>query len=333
MNNFQNIVILVSDSLRYDSVPKEISENPIPTLAPSLHTPTSFASFFTARSPDNHNVKNFIEDLNPDLPTAAEYFENFSFYDGLSSSINKHIFRSEPQELDDMKPPFLWIERAMDTHLPYGIIGHERDADFEISGQEYIKKGKKGEIDLEEEYDRGAKSLEKHFFRHIDELENHGIMEDTLVILTSDHGELLGENFLGRRRYDHNYPPMRELVEVPTVFWNAEVEADCMRLIDVLPTALEIVGKNGYFGDGVDIRHNQVEEGINIMEDIKGNFRTQWRFQGNQWRPTGKSKVDIATKTLWGDLKKTVYRKGYRPIEKRIEEKKESEEELGGIDI
>ncbi|MCJ7450363.1 MAG: hypothetical protein MUP58_01340 [Candidatus Nanohaloarchaeota archaeon QJJ-9] len=65
--DFKNIVVFVSDSLRYDFFPEELAEESesgiIPTLAPSLHTPTSFASLFTGLSPENHNVRGFIEEL------------------------------------------------------------------------------------------------------------------------------------------------------------------------------------------------------------------------------------------------------------------------------
>ncbi|MDY6765866.1 MAG: hypothetical protein SVW77_00705, partial [Candidatus Nanohaloarchaea archaeon] len=76
----KNIVVLVADALRYDSVPervrREFQSGVIPTLAPSLHTPTSFASLFTARSPEHHNVRGFIQDLDPSLPTAFDRFEH-----------------------------------------------------------------------------------------------------------------------------------------------------------------------------------------------------------------------------------------------------------------
>ncbi|MDY6761673.1 MAG: sulfatase-like hydrolase/transferase, partial [Candidatus Nanohaloarchaea archaeon] len=262
-----NIVVLVADALRYDAVPDRVEEefqsDVIPTLAPSLHTPTSFASLFTARSPENHNVRGFIEDLDPELETGFDRFDNASFYDGEDSAINKHIFRSPGTDLDGMEEPFIWVERLMETHIFYGEMGHDRDFDLDMTGDEYRRKGIRGDFDLREEYRNGVEKLEDHIFHHIDELEQRGLLDDTLVVVTADHGELFGERYLFRRRWEHNYPPLRPLVQVPTAFYNAEVDADCMRLIDVLPTAFSILGKE-LFGDGVDVRDGPVREGVNI---------------------------------------------------------------------
>ena len=144
-SKYKNIVVFVADSLRYDSVPESLSQGNtvIPTLTPSLHSPTSFASLFTARNARNHTVHNFLEDLDPSIPTAFDYFEHSSFYDGDISSINKHIYKSGGKDLTEMEEPFIWIERMMDTHLPYGRARHERDYEFELSGREYIEKEKK----------------------------------------------------------------------------------------------------------------------------------------------------------------------------------------------
>lgn len=333
---FDNILLFVSDSLRYDSVPDKIASDSevIPTLAPSLHTPTSFASLFTARSPENHNVKNFLEDLDDTYPTAFDTGMDSSFYvKEEPSSINRHIFRSDGRDLDAMEPPFLWIERGMETHIPYGVIGHESPEDFEFSGREYIQRGARGEIDLHSEYQKGTDALADHLSRHMDELEDRGILDDTLVVLTSDHGDLLGERFLGQRRFDHNYPPMRELVEVPTVFLNADVDAECMRLIDVLPTALAMTGRDPGFGDGVDVRGHEVREGVNVMEDVKAEFRTRWRFRDGHWRPTWRSRAQIVGKTLLGDLKRAVYRGAYSPVKERLEDLTEEPDETSDLDI
>ncbi len=336
----RNIVILVADSLRYDSVPDSIAGDSasavIPTLAPSLHTPTSFASLFTGLEAQNHTVRRFIEDLDPGTETAFDRVPNASFWDGPDSALNKHVFKSSLQDLDEMEEPFLWIERVMDTHLPYGKLGHQQDYDFDEGGWEYIER-LKGEDRVREAYQEGLDAFAEHFRHHLDELEDRGILDDTLVVVTSDHGELLGERFLWRERYEHNYPPLRPLVEVPTVFYNAEVDAEAMRLVDVVPTALGITGRDGTLGDGVDVREKEVTRGTNIMEDVKARFDTTWRFRGEHWAPTPASRLQIVAKTLLGDLKRFSYRRGYKPLEEKLaerrEERKKEQDELAGVEI
>lgn len=330
----KNVVVLVADSLRYDSVPESIREDAvsgvIPTLAPSLHTPTSFASLFTGLEPQNHNIRDFFEKLDPGTETAFDRFHNGSYWDGPDSALNRHIFGSRGEDLGDMVEPFIWIERCMDTHLPYGKLGHDQDYEFQETGEEYIKR-LVSEGRLEEEYSKGVESLQEHFYRHIDGLEDQGILEETLVVLTSDHGELLGESFLGRKRYEHNYPPMRPLVEVPTVFYKSDVNAECMRLVDVIPTALGILGKDSELGDGVDVRDETVKRGRNVMEDVKASFDTSWRFDGEHWKPTVGSRLQLIGKTLVGDLKRFGYRRGYRKLEEKLESRRENE--LEGVEV
>jgi hypothetical protein len=321
--DFTNIFVFVSDSLRYDADLGSVtaSGGMIPTLAPSLHTPTSFTSLFTARSPINHGVRGFLEDLDTAVPTAFDRFSgDSSFYDGPNSTINKHIFRSDGRELVEMDEPFLHVERGLDTHLVYGENGHERDTNREKGVWDVVQEAKAGKIAMRAEYQKGLDALEEHFFRHIDELEDMGVLDETLVILTSDHGELLGDRFLGRRRFEHNYPPIRPLVEVPTVFYNYTLDVDCMRLIDVLPTALEIIGRDGSFGDGVDVRQETPRTGRVVMEDVKANFNTMWRFNGMHWAPTLASKLQIYAKTFLGDLKRDAYQTGFKQLEEKIEE-------------
>lgn len=336
---FKNVVVFVSDALRYDYVPGELLEKGclVPTLAPSLHTPTSFASFFSARSPENHNIRGFLEELNPEYVTAFDFFENCSFYDGDVSTIRDNIFKTGYQELENIEEPFIWIERMMETHLIYGKMGHDRDYEYKRSGQELFKEDKEGKIDIKEEYQKGSDAMLSHFNRHIQELEDRGLLEDTLIILTSDHGELIGEKYLGRTRYDHNMPPLKEIVQVPTVFYNYDPDIESMRMIDVLPTALSIAGKDvSRWGDGVDARKEEVTEGRNIMKHMPYlQFNTRWRFKDGEWRPTAVSRLTRGIKTALTDMANLFYSRG-KQLEKRIEKEnknRETQDELEDIDI
>ncbi|MCJ7450364.1 MAG: sulfatase-like hydrolase/transferase [Candidatus Nanohaloarchaeota archaeon QJJ-9] len=262
-----------------------------------------------------------------------EAFKNAGYYDGPdSSSINNYIAKTETKDLEEIEPPFIWAERVMLTHLPYGKIDHERRYEFEISGKEYIEKGRKGEIDLEKEYREGCTKMGEYVKERINELEERGILGETLVIITSDHGECLGEKFLGRKRYDHNFPAVEEIAQVPTVFYNYDLEAESMRLIDVIPTALSIVGKKG-IGDGVDVRETEIREGRNIMDDPKVFLDTEWKFNEG-WKI--ENKLYRLYRTLWGDLKKTAYNLLGRELSEKLREKIErqtADKEVMDIDV
>lgn len=298
----KNILVFVADSLRYDYVPASIGHagTLIKTLAPSLYTSTSFASLITARSPEHHNVRSFFDALNHHVPTVFDLFPYGSYYDHPVDPMCTIVLRNCPQptELTAMKEPFVWIERALDTHIPYAKITHGNDifSDYiQQSGKAYIKALARGEINRYEEYVKGVKSVEAHFWKHVNELKTMDVYENTLIIFTSDHGELLGEHWVGDV---HNYPPCQELIEVPTVFLNTKIDYDFMRTIDIIPTALGIVNhESSIQWDGKDIRKHKPTRGANATQ----NTFTWWSYnEGNQQITLQKYYKKITSKrNLW----------------------------------
>lgn len=327
-DDFKNIVIFVSDALRYDYAEEMLDDcEVIPTLAPSLHTPTSFASLFSARSPENHAVRDFFDHFDEGTEIALDLFENIGFWDGERSSISENVLEVENKDLGDMEEPFIWVERLMETHLIYGKMGHNRDYEYEKPGQVLYERDRKGEIDVREKYSEGVEVMWEHFQRHIEELEEKGILDETLIIITSDHGELLGERYLFQDRYDHNIPPLQPIVQVPTIFYNYDADIDSMRLIDVFPTALSVVDEDfGGLGDGIDARTHQIRSGKNIMRVMPGiTFNTNWKFENGEWRPTKLSRISRAIKTVGTDLGRHFFSRSDE-LEQKIEESTDNEE-------
>ncbi len=74
--------------------------------------------------------------------------------------------------------------------------------------------------------------------------EKQGLAEKTLLIITSDHGETIGE----RQFLDHGHNLFQEQVRVPLVFYgpglfsSGKRIAEAVQLIDVFPTLLQFVG-------------------------------------------------------------------------------------------
>jgi arylsulfatase A-like enzyme len=78
--------------------------------------------------------------------------------------------------------------------------------------------------------------------RLLDELEKMGLSDDTLVILTSDHGE----EFLDHGGFEHGHSLFNELLHVPLIVripgGGGSRVASVVRLIDVAPTICDLVG-------------------------------------------------------------------------------------------
>jgi hypothetical protein len=104
--------------------------------------------------------------------------------------------------------------------------------------QNILKETKK----IRQDYENCVKNDGEHFLSRINDLDDRGLLEDTLVIYTSDHGELLGEGgMLG-----HNAPMRPELVRIPAVLIHPDLDTNIqpsgvIRHIDILPTILDIL--------------------------------------------------------------------------------------------
>jgi len=98
--------------------------------------------------------------------------------------------------------PFFAFLNYFDVHDPYG-------------GPRDYPKPSWEQHNTIDHYDGGVRYVDDYFGRLMHELEQRGLAKNTLVIVTSDHGESLGQHDLethGRALY-------RELIHVPLVVW------------------------------------------------------------------------------------------------------------------
>ncbi len=106
-------------------------------------------------------------------------------------------------------------------------------------------------------------------------LEERGLAEDTLVVLTSDHGEFLGERgLLGNRMWDHHPPGYPLVTRVPLVLvwperWpESRRIAEPVGLVDLAPTLLDLAG--------VD-RSELLLHGDSLVPLVEGRDPDFWR--------------------------------------------------------
>ncbi|MCB1362068.1 MAG: sulfatase-like hydrolase/transferase, partial [Rhodobacteraceae bacterium] len=101
-------------------------------------------------------------------------------------------------------------------------------------------------------------------FQH---LEDTGRMQDTMIVLTSDHGDYLGDHWLGEKMFFHDTS-----VKVPLIVYDPSTEADATRgtvcdalieQIDLLPTFVEVAG-----GKAQDLDH--ILEGHSLRPILNG---------------------------------------------------------------
>ena len=185
-----------------------------------------------------------------------QYSDYFSM-DPIESWTNKWEFR------DDLtaEAPFFLFFHFMDTHsvpvafenlLPYMTI---RDVDRFYHGlkdplpEKKIRDGKWDLAAYEPEllrkaYDSATFSLDfLHIRPLLSYLRDNGLAEDTMIIMTGDHGEELGEH--GGREHDSPFNEVRHvplLVVWPGVVPTSRVVYDQVNLMDIMPTVLDYAG-------------------------------------------------------------------------------------------
>jgi arylsulfatase A-like enzyme len=90
------------------------------------------------------------------------------------------------------------------------------------------------------------KQLDDHLGRLFDHMEAKGLLDQTLVIFTADHGDFLGDHWLGEKELFYD-----TVQKVPFIVADPRREADAMRGtveqrfvegVDVVPTVLEALG-------------------------------------------------------------------------------------------
>jgi len=100
-----------------------------------------------------------------------------------------------------------------------------------------------GDVDfLRALYDSEIRFTDHHVGRLLDEIDSLGLFDDSLVVVTADHGE----EFMERGWIGHTRTLHRELLHVPLIFRLPDgrpgVVNDPVGLVDVMPTILEHAG-------------------------------------------------------------------------------------------
>jgi arylsulfatase A-like enzyme len=106
--------------------------------------------------------------------------------------------------------------------------------------------------------------------RLLDYLETSGRMEDTMIVLTSDHGDYMGDHWLGEKDLFHE-----PSVKVPLIIYDPEANTtrgttvnELIEAIDLAPTFVEAM-------DGKV--HDNILEGRSLMPFLRGENPTNWR--------------------------------------------------------
>jgi len=117
-----------------------------------------------------------------------------------------------------------------------------------------------------------VQQIDDHLGRVWDALEALGRFADTMIVFTSDHGDYLGDHWLGEKEHFHDV-----IQRVPLIVYDPDVGADAtrgraeMRLvegIDLVPTFLEALG--------LPVASERIE-GRSLLPLLRGVNESAWR--------------------------------------------------------
>jgi arylsulfatase A-like enzyme len=116
------------------------------------------------------------------------------------------------------------------------------------------------------------KQIDDHLGRVLDMLEHSGQINDTMIVFTSDHGDYLGDHWLGEKELFHEAS-----VRVPLIIYDPSLQADETRgtvsqhlveAIDLVPTFIDAHGQT--------VPYHRLE-GRSLLPILHGRETPDWR--------------------------------------------------------
>jgi len=167
--------------------------------------------------------------------------------------VNGDVIVKSADHFLEMRPEkfFLWTH-FMDAHWPYHLMEDLKDGSDRAQAWSDLrtmwshKRNNPGGIILQRIinlYDAAIARIDHHIIRLINSLEQNGFAKDTLIVITSDHGEAFYEH--GRFSHGPSYDFHEELIHVPLIISPPDVKRrvdvnQLVSLIDLPPTILYI---------------------------------------------------------------------------------------------
>ena len=162
------------------------------------------------------------------------------------------------------------------------------------------------------------KQCDDQMGRLFDYLKSSGLWDNTLIVLTSDHGDYLGDHWMGEKDLFHDCS-----TKIPLIIRDPSDQADGTRgtecdtlveSIDLAPTFLDVIGAEA---------RPHILEGASLLPFLQGNMPAKWRDYVISENDYGISpgnaalaeQVDdprqyMVANTRW----KYIYAEGFRPM-------------------
>jgi arylsulfatase A-like enzyme len=240
-------------------------------VAPATTTAASHMTMFTSLQPSVHGVRANTEwgAMAPEIGTLAQIMRSHGFATGAvteNGALSRRGFdRGFDSYLEEKSADLLvptghvaeglrdaraWLDRhanqrfffffhTYQTHHPY--VPPERYA--RVFGQSAGEPSRYPDGWHPDDYDREIRQTDDELREFFGGLEAAGLLDDTVVILTSDHGEA----FLEHGFVSHGPTTHEEVLRVPLIFRGPGIpegqrSSTVVGLVDLMPTILDLAG-------------------------------------------------------------------------------------------
>ena len=157
-------------------------------------------------------------------------------------SSKKYVSKWEPDYQGDMKK----YKITMGDILDAANRGRTKDLEYDSNdlrfGTAQIPLAVKRHVTAV--YDAATSSFDDQFQRLLDYLDQEGLLDKTIIILTADHGEELWDH----NGFEHGHSMYNELLHVPLIMLHPKIRGQeirikqIIRLIDIFPTLMSFLG-------------------------------------------------------------------------------------------
>ena len=234
----------------------------------------------TGLGPTDHRtgIYPYEEELHPTPWTANQAIDFIKNQDGKTPYFLKVAFHRPHPPFD---PPKRWLEFYEKRDIPTATVGEwaeEKYGSFtkipSEGKQQNAPRGNYGDSIVRrsrEGYLAAISFLDEQIGNIISTLENRGELENTLILVSSDHGDMMGDHHLWRKSY-----PYEGSAAVPMIIrWPENLKIDAKRgqvinelveLRDILPTLLDVA----------EVPLPSDLDGMSMLDLIKGK-KTNWR--------------------------------------------------------
>ncbi len=229
--------------------------------------------FVTKRFGLDRGFETFVEEKGPVQLLTPGQVRDSNFPGGIEST-----FRQAKQWITEHQDErFFLFVHTYEPHTPYTRTQFVQDLDrgnlnelFQIEDLSRVRRGDLTIRGVERKYlsalyDGGIRESDRHVGTFLAHLENVGLRDRTLIVVTSDHGEELGDHFPSHAG-DHGHALYDDQLLVPLILHNPIEDYPVRRVVpqvrtmDIFPTIADLLGVPVRTGLG----------GVNLLELMRG---------------------------------------------------------------